>query len=249
MPTASRPFRCCILPVAAVLFLASGAVSAARAQHASHADHDPQAMPEEHAEEHVMGHGDQKIVMYDISKARTQDYARETARYDVPAITLRDQDNRPVDLREFLAGDGPLAMQFIFTSCATICPVLSASFAQSEDSIVEAAPDARLISITIDPQYDTPARLKAYAERYNAGEQWHFLTGSLRDIRRVIAAFDAVLKSDNKMYHRPYTYFRGRDGGEWVRTEGLLSRNGMLKEFASALGQPDNAAASGAGGD
>ena len=235
--------RVCHLFGTAALLVFSLAATA-QAQHAHHSG-DKDHKKDNAAQEHVMGHGDQKIVMYDISEAQRQDYARTTARYDVPSITLRDQNNTPVNIRDLLAGDRPVAMQFIFTSCATICPVLSASFAQSEDAILETAPDARLVSITIDPQYDTPARLKAYAARYKAGESWRFLTGSLSDIRRVIAAFDAVLESDNKMYHRPYTYFRGHAGDHWVRTEGLLSSNRMLREFAGILEQQGATAAAG----
>ncbi|RMF72307.1 MAG: SCO family protein [Alphaproteobacteria bacterium] len=180
-----------------------------------------------------MGHGRLKFYM-DDGRSKTGRQA-ERAHYTVPAdITLVDQDGRPVHLAALLAEPHPVVMQFIFTSCATICPVLSAGIASAQAELVRRAPDVRILSISIDPTYDTPARLKAYAARYHANANWRFLTGPEPMIRRTIAAFDALLRSDNKMYHRPYTYFRGRKG-DWLRVDKLLSRNELLEQFEKVL--------------
>lgn len=162
-------------------------------------------------------------------------YDRKRARYAVPHVTLFNEDGAAVDLARLLRRPGPVALQFIFTSCATICPVLSAGFSQAQATLLARDPTTRLISISIDPEYDTPARLKAYAARYHATRSWIFLTGTLGDIRTVIKAFDALYQSDSKMYHRPYTYFRARPGDEWVRLEGLLSEADLVREFEAAV--------------
>ncbi len=188
-----------------------------------------------------MGHGRLKFYM-DDGRRRPGGQA-EHAAYAIPAdITLVDQDGRPLRLAAVLAEPHPVVMQFIFTSCATICPVLSAGIASAQAELVRRAPDVRILSISIDPTYDTPARLKAYAARYHANGNWRFLTGPEPMIRRTIAAFDALLRSDNKMYHRPYTYFRGRTGA-WLRVDRLLSRDELLQQFEAVL------AGAAAGGD
>ena len=191
-----------------------------------------------------MGHGRLKFYM-DDGRRKLGGQQAQRAAYTIPAdITLIDQDGRPVRLAALLAEPHPVVMQFIFTSCATICPVLSAGIASAQAALVRRAPDVRILSISIDPTYDTPARLKAYAARYRANENWRFLTGPEPMIRRTIAAFDALLRSDNKMYHRPYTYFRGPKG-DWLRVDRLLSRDELLQQFETVMA---GAAASGADG-
>jgi cytochrome oxidase Cu insertion factor (SCO1/SenC/PrrC family) len=172
-----------------------------------------------------------KVEMYDGALISNTNYKRTTADYQIPDVTLRDQSGATVDLADFLAEPGPVAMQFIFTSCATVCPVLSAGFAQSVTDMTSLDSDVRLLSISIDPEYDTPDRLKQYAKRYGAPDNWTFMTGTRNDIRKVIMAFDALFESDNKVYHRPYTYMRAEPGDDWLRIDGLMSKASMLAEY------------------
>lgn len=174
------------------------------------------------------------------------DYQRKLADYAAPAVVLRNRDGAPVALDALLAEDRPIALQFIFTSCATICPVLSASMAQARTRLLETAPDTRFVSISIDPTFDTPSRLKSYGDRFDAGPEWTFLTGKPEDIRKVIVAFDALYEAGNKMYHRPYTYLRGRGGETWLRLDGLLSASALAKEHAALLRTTAAQAAGGA---
>ena len=240
--------------VPAFLVVAGGVAPAQEAGHGRHGDH---GGPGDHVDHGAhergapmeMGHGGIRFYMHE-SAAGADDAGPlepERAAYRVPDdITLVDQDGRPVRLAALLAEPRPVVMQFIFTSCATICPVLSAGIASAQDELLRRAPDALILSISIDPTYDTPARLKAYAARYHASGNWRFLTGPEPMIRRTIAAFDALLRSDNKMYHRPYTYFRDR-AGNWVRFDRLLSRQRMIAAFAGMLETGSSHATAGGG--
>jgi hypothetical protein len=87
-----------------------------------------------------------------------------------------------------------------------------------------------MVSISIDPEQDTPARLREYSQQFRAPPQWRFLTGSLDGIAAVQQAFDAY--QDNKMRHAPLTYLRGSNGHPWVRIDGLLSAEEMLVELS-----------------
>jgi protein SCO1/2 len=94
----------------------------------------------------------------------------------LPAFTLTDQRGQPFGTRE-LAGKVWVA-DFIFTSCQEACPLLSQKMAEVGRRARRLGPDFHLVSISVDPVRDTPARLAEYAARYGANPlAWSFLTG------------------------------------------------------------------------
>ncbi|MGD8843139.1 MAG: SCO family protein, partial [Gammaproteobacteria bacterium] len=84
---------------------------------------------------------------------------RSRNHYSTPSVTLLDQNGQPVPLRELLDGDRPVMLNFIFTSCTAICPTMSATFAGVQTRLGDDAEKVRMVSISIDPEYDTPAAL------------------------------------------------------------------------------------------
>lgn len=176
-----------------------------------------------------------------IANAGKLGYKRSFQTYAVPDITLRDQTRRAVNLADLVnGGDGPVLLNFIFTSCTTICPVMSATFDQVQADIGKINPGYRMISISIDPEYDTPARLHDYAEMHEAQPNWLFLTGGFDDVMSAVKAFDAVFLSNNKMYHEPLTFLRARPKSNWVRLEGLLSAEELTAEYAALVREQMN---------
>jgi len=159
-------------------------------------------------------------------------YLRSRASYAMPQVTLRDQHGRAADFTALLDHDGPVLLNFIFTSCATICPVMSATFAEVQARLAGIDDGYRMISVSIDPEYDTPARLRDYAALHEARANWVFLTGDIDTVFEVVRAFDAVYKSDNKMYHLPLTFLRPAPDKAWLRLEGLLSARELAGEYA-----------------
>jgi protein SCO1/2 len=162
-------------------------------------------------------------------------YKRATHDYDVPQLLLLDMDNNKVSLNEALATDEAVMLNFIFTTCTTICPVLSATFTQVQRELGDEAHQVRMISITIDPEYDTPERLREYAVRFNAGPQWQFYTGTSDDIVAVQKAFDAYRGS--KANHEPLTFLRVPEDPQWVRVNGLASASDVVKEYRRLLAE------------
>jgi len=159
-------------------------------------------------------------------------YVRTVASYPVPDQRLLDQESRDVPLADVLREDGrPIALNFVFTSCNTICPVMTATFAKLRSEMGERASDLRLVSVTIDPEHDTPAVLHQYAERYAAGEDWRFLTGTVEEIVAVEKAFDVFAGS--KMNHRPLTFLRAPGSSDWVRIDGFASAAELAAEVRS----------------
>ncbi len=104
----------------------------------------------------------------------------------VPDFKLTNQDGREVTYTNEYKGS-VLLVNFIFTSCPTVCPLLSQQMAKVQSRLQSAAPIIRLISITVDPGTDTPEVLKAYGEKYQARfRHWSFLTGDLDQIHDTV---------------------------------------------------------------
>jgi protein SCO1/2 len=108
-----------------------------------------------------------------------------------PDFTLIDQDENPVQLSS-LRGKVVL-LDFIYTSCPGPCPLLSRKFSQFQKTLGErVGKEIMLLSVTVDPQHDTPAVLKEYARRYQADTAgWKFLTGSTQAIVSVAYQYGA----------------------------------------------------------
>ncbi len=186
--------------------------------HGGHADHGEHG---EHEHDH------------DAPKS-AKNYEKSLASYRMPNLALTDQFGRDVDVAALLAEDRPALVQFIFTSCSTICPVMGAVFGKAQGGIAAVSPDFRMVSISIDPEYDTPERLLAFAAKQNAGRQWIFLTGRKDEVMKVVRAFDVLYEGDNKMYHQPYTFIRWSSDRPWTRIRGLVGVEELVEEFSAA---------------
>lgn len=156
-------------------------------------------------------------------------YTRSTTTLQLPDIELVNSLGERVSTDALLNPDHPILVNFIFTSCATICPVMSASFYQARHGLDGDSGDVGWVSISIDPEYDTPERLRDYAARFQAGPDWIFVTG---DIERIIAlqkAFDVY--RGGKMNHMPVTFLRPGHDRPWVRLDGLASGSELITEY------------------
>jgi len=152
-------------------------------------------------------------------------YTRAVASYKTPDVKLVDANDREVSLHDSLDGGGPVMLNFIFTTCTTVCPVMSGTFSQVQGKLGK----IRLVSISIDPEHDTPSRLKEYAKRFEAGPQWSMLTGSIGDSIAVQRAFD-IYRGD-KMNHEPVTFMRKEPDQPWTRINGFISADELLREY------------------
>jgi protein SCO1/2 len=103
----------------------------------------------------------------------------------LPAFALTDQRGQPFGTRE-LRGKVWVA-DFIFTACQEACPLLSQKMAEVGRRAKRLGPDFHLVSISVDPERDTPARLAEYAARYGANPlAWSFLTGPANAIEAAV---------------------------------------------------------------
>jgi protein SCO1/2 len=166
-------------------------------------------------------------------------YQRSEHDYALADLPLLDKDGRETSLLAELNTGEPVILTFVFTTCTTICPVLSGTFSQLQGTLGEDIGGLRMVSVSIDPEYDTPERLRAYAERFDAGPQWQFLTGRLGDIVAVQKAFDVY--RGNKMSHEPTILLRKSEDAPWVRMDGLASAADVAEEYQRLMGAgPDS---------
>jgi len=175
------------------------------------------------ADEHAAHHAAMNRPRYTVSERD----------YDIPDVELIDANGAAGSLRSLLEADEPVALNFIFTTCTTICPVMTATFAQMQRQLGSAAGSVRLVSISIDPEYDRPEVLKSYAAQFGAGGNWTFLTGDSSDIVAVMRSFDAYAGS--KMNHQPVTFLKKPHDRSWTRIDGLASGEGLAREVSARL--------------
>ncbi len=159
-----------------------------------------------------------------------------SADYSVPQISLVREDNRSISLPDEINDGRPVILNFIYTTCTAVCPITSRSFAQLQDKLGEERDKVHMISITIDPEQDTPARLADYAHKFGAGSQWRFYTGTTEASLAAQRAFD-VYRGD-KMNHSPVTLLRAGSGTSWVRIDGFASADDLLREYRKLVAGP-----------
>jgi protein SCO1/2 len=94
--------------------------------------------------------------------------------WPLPDFSLTERSGQPLRLAD-LAGKVWVA-DFFYTTCPGPCPMLSSRLSDVQKALGE-EPGARLVSISVDPEKDTPDVLKIYAERFKASERWFFCTG------------------------------------------------------------------------
>lgn len=184
----------------------------------------------------LLGAGTERAVAVDehahhreMTEAQRGRYTRSEVRYEVPDVSLVDVEGRTTSLRSELAAGTPVMLNFVFTTCTTICPAMSAIFADVQQQLEPDEGALRLVSISIDPEQDTPAKLKAYAGRFHAGAGWHLLTGKSADVIAAARAFGAW--RGDKTNHTPATYLRAATGNTWVRVDGFASAAELVREY------------------
>jgi protein SCO1/2 len=191
-------------------------------QHEHAMDH---SMPGMDHSQHEMDHS-----MHEHQMSTKGKYTSMVASYTVPDIKLVDMNGVQISLTDALSSAEPVILNFIFTTCTTICPVMSSTFQQVQTKLGSKRSNARLISISIDPENDTPAKLKVYAAKYKAGPQWKFLTGTFDNSLLVQNAFGVF--AGEKMNHKPVTFLKAKGSeNQWVRLDGLINAPDVIKEF------------------
>lgn len=156
----------------------------------------------------------------------------------VPDALLTDQDGRQRRLVSEIMGDQVIVANFVYTSCTTICPVTSALFSQLQDKLGEQLDrQVRLISLSVDPARDTPARLKSYAATHGARPGWVWLTGAPAEVTAALKGFGTY--TANYKDHPVVILIGDGRSGQWTRYFGFQDSERLankVKEVLAARG-------------
>lgn len=150
----------------------------------------------------------------------------------VPNVNLINQHGEKVKFHDLIEGK-VVALNFVFTTCTTICPPMGANFVHLKELMADRVESSELVMLTIsiDPATDTPERLAAWSENFGPGEGWTLLTGKVKDINGLLKKLEVY--TSLKEEHAPIVLL-GKEGEDnWVRANGLADPT----ELAATLNQ------------
>jgi protein SCO1 len=171
-----------------------------------------------------------------LAESTAATVSTSTAAYRVPGVTLVRQDGKQVSLPRELDDGRPVLLNFIFTTCSSICPLTSRTLEEFQRKLGDEAAGVHLVSISIDPEQDTPERLTEYARKFHAGPQWQYYTGTLAASIAAQRAFDVY--RGEKMSHTPVTLMRSAPGKPWLRIEGFVTPDELVDSYRTLLAAP-----------
>jgi protein SCO1/2 len=154
-----------------------------------------------------------------VASPRTARAAPGSSRWNAayfPNVPLVNQDGKTLRFYDDLIKSKIVMINFIFTSCPDVCPLLTAKFAAIQRALAERKiADYQLLSITTDPERDSASVLKEYAGRFKADlTRWSFVTGTRADLTKVWKAMGVnVTKTDaGEVSHTTLTTLVDRRG-------------------------------------
>ncbi len=153
----------------------------------------------------------------------------------VPDVEVLDQDGRRLRFYTDLVRDRVVAINFVYTTCTTSCPLLGVAFGSVQDLLgARIGREVFLLSVSVDPVTDTPARLKAWAARHGARPGWTLLTGARPEVLRLLRALG--VSAGQKENHPTFVLVGDDRRGRWSRAWGLVSGATLASLIERALG-------------
>ncbi len=151
-----------------------------------------------------------------------------TNRVILPTVPLVDQDNRAQRIDRLVEGR-TVVIDFVYTNCKTSCSILSAIMAHVEQRVRDRLGEQLvLVSLTVDPAYDAPLRLKGYAAKFATTPHWHWLTGSVVDVQQALRAFNIPVFGRPED-HPPVIVAGNVRTGKWQRWIGIPDPDAVAK--------------------
>ena len=167
----------------------------------------------------------------------------ESTRVELLDHVLVDQHGREVKFVSDVIGDRIVVMDFVYTTCTTVCPVISAVFGQVQKRLGDRlGDDVVLVSVSVDPIRDTPQRLEAYSKIHRAQPGWIWLTGNKRTMDEVLDGLGAY--SPNFEDHAAMVLIGDGQDGQWSRFYGFPNPDRIM-ERVNALQAARNAVSGG----
>lgn len=145
----------------------------------------------------------------------------------MPNVPVIDQDGRALRFYDDLIKDKIVVVNFIYTTCKDICPLVTARLGLLQERLGDrVGRDIHFISVSIDPERDTPDKLKAHADAFRVGPGWTFVTGATQDIDQIRYKLGERSRELNE--HRNEVMLGNDRTGQWAR-DSVFSDIGVLE--------------------
>jgi protein SCO1/2 len=147
----------------------------------------------------------------------------------IPNVPVVTQEGKPLKFYDDVIKGKIVVVSFIYTSCKDICPLVTGRLALARERLSsDFSKNVQFVSVSIDPETDTPEKLKEHAAAFGAGPDWLFLTGNRRDIDAIRHKLGERSKTPNQ--HRSEILLGNDATGEWARDSvfgdlGVLAAN------------------------
>ncbi len=156
-----------------------------------------------------------------------------------PNVPLVTHEGKSVRFFDDLIKDKVVVVNFIFTSCPDVCPLETARLREVQEILGDrVGRDVFMYSITIDPEHDTPEVLKQYAERFEVGPGWLFLTGKEADItllRKKLGLYSERPGGDKLEAHSVSSIVGNQSTGRWMRMSPFVNPYVIATQVGSWL--------------
>ena len=191
--------------------------------------------------EHHHGHeGGGHVHAQHEAHGAAQPLAAQATEVKLTDARLIDQNGAALGFKSDVIGKKIIVMDFVYTTCTTVCPVLSALFGQVQSRLgSRVGREVALVSVTVDPVRDTPARLKEYSARFDAGPGWIWLTGQKPVVDGVLKSLGAY--TSNFVDHPALVFVGDGTSGKWTRYYGFPDPDQIvakIDELHAARAQP-----------
>ena len=154
--------------------------------------------------------------------------ARSPAEKYFSDVELIDQDGRKVRFYSDVLKNKIVAINTFFTTCTNICPPMNRNFEKMQDALGDRlGKDVFLVSITVDPETDTPTRLKEYGRRFHARPGWLFLTGKKENVDWALYKLGQYVETKDD--HTSIFIIGNESKGLWKKAFGLAKSDELIK--------------------
>jgi protein SCO1/2 len=153
----------------------------------------------------------------------------------VPDVEVQTQSGETRRFYRDLVQGRVVAMNFVFTSCTTVCPTMGATFARVQKLLAEKGSEVSLISVSIDPATDTPQRLSTWSQRLGARPGWTLVTGNKTDINQLLKSLG--LFTADPAAHTPVVLVANEKEGRWERVDGLATPTAIVAAIGRIEGK------------
>ena len=155
-----------------------------------------------------------------------------------PNVALTTQDGKVVRFYDDLLKGKKVAVNLIYTRCTASCPLETAKLSQVKKILGDrVGSEVQFVSISIDPDHDTPQVLKAYAEKFHAGDGWTFVTGDENDIKLIARklGLSSLTDAKNRDGHQPALMLGDVPNGQWMRNSAVDNPGFLATQMVNFL--------------